>query len=179
MHARIAVPGDETAVSALLLASYTKLMAKDYDASVLAAALPGMVRANPALLASGTFYVVDGPAASIIGCGGWTRAAPGTKTETPNLAHLRHFAAHPDFARQGIARVIYTQCANAAKSANITHFQAYASLTSIPFYASLGLDLIRTFDVQLGDNMRFPAALMEGEILSGPGRLAPIRTFSA
>jgi hypothetical protein len=87
MRIRIATLSDENSVSELLLASYSELMAREYDARALAAALPRMVRANPHLLASGTFYVVDGPAASIIGCGGWTLEAPDTKAETDGVAH--------------------------------------------------------------------------------------------
>jgi GNAT superfamily N-acetyltransferase len=164
MRTRIATLGDEASVSALLLASYTNLMAKDYDAAVLAAALPRMVRANPTLLASGTFYVVDGPASLPAGCGGWTLAAPGTQAETAGLAHLRHFATHPDYTRQGIGRLIYNQCRDAAKLAGATRFQAYASLTSVPFYASVGLQFIGDFDITMGGDVKLPAALMEGAI---------------
>jgi len=107
MQPRIAEPDDEGAVSAVLLASYTALLAKDYAPAVLAAALPRMVRANPALLAEGSFYVIDGPDGTVIGCGGWTRAAPGSGEQTASVGHLRHFATHPAEARRGIGRLIY------------------------------------------------------------------------
>ena len=164
MHARIATPGDEILVSRLLLASYTELMAGGYEAAVLAAALPRLVRANPSLLGSGTFYVVDGPGASIIGCGGWTLADPATKLESQGLAHVRHFATHPNFVRQGIGRLIYSKCAEAATLAGVTKFQAYASLNAVQFYNSVGLVLIRAFELSLGGDIKFPAALMQGNI---------------
>ncbi len=164
MQTRVALLDDENAVSALLRDSYTERMAKDYDAVVLAAALPKMVRANPSLLGSGTFYVVDGPASPVIGCGGWTLAAPGTKMEIAGVAHLRHFATHPDFARRGVGRRIYDRCVADAKLAGVTRFQAYASLTSIAFYSSVGLQFIRNFDLALGGDVPFPAALMEGRV---------------
>jgi GNAT superfamily N-acetyltransferase len=163
MRARIAVLGDETSVSELLVASYTVLMATDYTAEALAAALPRMVQANPNLLGSGTFYVVDGPDSSVIGCGGWTLAAPGSKTQIESLAHLRHFATHPDFVRQGVGRLIYDRCVEAAKLAGITRFQAYSSLTAVAFYASVGLQLRRSFDLKLGGDVTLPAVLMEGD----------------
>jgi GNAT superfamily N-acetyltransferase len=164
MHTRIAVPGDDDAVSALLLASYPLLMAKDYTADALAVALPKMVRANPALLSSGTFYVVDGPGAFLIGCGGWTLAAPGTKDVMAGLAHLRHFATHPDSVRQGVGRLIYDRCAQDAKLASVTRFQAYSSLTAVAFYASAGLRIVRNFDLPLGGDATLPAVLMEGAL---------------
>ena len=48
-----------------------------YDPHGLDAALPYMSRANPRLLASGTYYVaeIDGVAA---GCGGWSVEKPGS-----------------------------------------------------------------------------------------------------
>jgi GNAT superfamily N-acetyltransferase len=164
MRIRIATLSDENPVSELLLASYSELMAREYDARALAAALPRMVRANPHLLASGTFYVVDGPAASIIGCGGWTLEAPDTKAETDGVAHLRHFATHPNFARRGVGRLIYSRCVEAAKLVGATKIQAYSSLTAVPFYSSVGLEPIRNFDLPLGDEVKLPAVLMEGKL---------------
>ena len=49
MRTRIAVRSDESSVSELFLASYSELMAKDYDVGVLTAALSSVVRANPSL----------------------------------------------------------------------------------------------------------------------------------
>jgi hypothetical protein len=54
---RVAAPGDNETVSALLSASYKRLLAPDYEPCILAAALPLMTRANPRLLESGTYYV--------------------------------------------------------------------------------------------------------------------------
>ncbi|MBA4174894.1 MAG: GNAT family N-acetyltransferase, partial [Hyphomicrobium sp.] len=52
---RVATPEDREAVTRLLQRSYPALMAGSYEPAVLAAALPLMTQANPALLASGTF----------------------------------------------------------------------------------------------------------------------------
>jgi GNAT superfamily N-acetyltransferase len=164
MRTRISLLSDEMSVSALLLASYSELMASDYEAAALNATLPVMVRANQNLLGSGTFYVVDGPASSVIGCGGWTLAAPGTKMQTACLAHLRHFATHPDFTRRGVGRLIYDRCVEAAKVAGATRFQAYSSITAVSFYCSVGLQVVRTFDLPLGGDVTLPAVLMEGDI---------------
>ncbi len=160
----MANPDDESRVSALLLASYAVLMADAYDAGVLAAALPRMTRANPRLLGSGTFYVVDGPDASIVGCGGWTLATPGTDTSTAGVAHLRHFATHPAYTRRSVGRLVYDRCAASARLAGADRFHAYSSLTAVPFYASMGLAPVRDFDLSLGDDVKLPAKLMEGRL---------------
>ena len=54
--------------------------------------------------------------------------------------------------------------AEAAKLAGATRFQAYASLTSVRFYAGVGLQFIRNFDITMGGDVKLPAALMEGAI---------------
>ena len=56
---RIATPKDSDAVSALLVASYSTLLAPCYNSDMLAGALPHMTKANPTLLACGTYYVAD------------------------------------------------------------------------------------------------------------------------
>lgn len=164
MRTRIATPDDEIAVSELLLASYPALMAREYDARQLAAALPRMVRANPLLLTSGTFYVVEGPNSSVIGCGGWTFEAPsGVEADMSGIvAHLRHFATHPNFVRRGVGGIIFDRCRDAAKSAGATRFQACSSRNAVPFYSSVGLEPVREFDLVLDEGVTLPAVLMEG-----------------
>jgi GNAT superfamily N-acetyltransferase len=80
------------------------------------------------------------------------------------VGHLRHFATHPDFTRRGVGRLIYNRCVEAAKSAGVIRLQAYSSLSAVAFYSSVGLQLIRTFDLPLGGGINLPAVLMEGEL---------------
>lgn len=56
---RISEPADNDAVAALLLASYSRLLSGHYDKNTLSHALPYLTAANPSLLASGTYYVVE------------------------------------------------------------------------------------------------------------------------
>ena len=95
---------DAEAVSALLQASYPSLMALGYDPVLFARALTLLTKANPALLSSGTWYVVElsGADGALIGCGGWARQRPDAPNEPVDtvLGHLRHFATHPKWAGQ-------------------------------------------------------------------------------
>jgi hypothetical protein len=59
---RVARPADSGAVSALLVASYSSLLGAHYDSYTLGRALPIMTKANPTLLAFGTYYVRGGRA---------------------------------------------------------------------------------------------------------------------
>lgn len=161
---RTATPEDAPAVEALLGRSYPALMAGAYAAGVLAQALPLMVRANPALLASGTFYLVE-TAGRAIGCGGWTAGAPGSGAVEAGLAHLRHFAVDPAHVRQGIGRRIYDACAGAAAGQGALRFQAYVALNAETFYAGMGLKALEVLSLPMGPGIAFPAVLMEGPVV--------------
>src|SRR5215208_3899160 len=56
---RIADLQDTASVTALLEASYTNQLKDSYSPEVLVRALPLMTRANPCLLDSGTYYVIQ------------------------------------------------------------------------------------------------------------------------
>ena len=78
-------------------------MAPAYGEAAFAAALPFLALANPELLSSGTYYLVE-DSGTALAAGGWTHECPGTKEITPGLAHLRHFATDPQVVRRGIGR---------------------------------------------------------------------------
>src|SRR5688572_8970402 len=98
---RVARPDDLEPLSALIAVSYVTLDDGSYDSATIAAAMPTISRANPKLLASGTYLVaeIDGEAA---GCGGWTREQPGTGEIADGIGYIRHFATHPGHRRRGV-----------------------------------------------------------------------------
>jgi hypothetical protein len=73
---RIAKPTDSDGICALLAASYSSLLTGHYDSDLLAQALPHFTKANPTLLACGTYYVAEREPDILVGCGGWTPAKP-------------------------------------------------------------------------------------------------------
>ena len=160
----VATPADAASVTSLLEASYPKLMARGYEASDLEPALRVMTKANPALLASGTFYLAVTGAKLAIGCGGWTRERPGTGEVTPGLAHIRHFATHPEWLGRGIGKLIYVRCKKAAAAAGIRRFECYASLNAEAFYAALGFCRLRQIEISMGPSISLPSVLMEAAL---------------
>src|SRR3712207_6759356 len=91
---RVAGPDHAKVVGSVLSVSYPSLMAGGYSADVLARALPFMVRPNPTLLRSGTYYLAETADDTVAGCGGWTLERPGAGSAPvdPKLGHIRHFA---------------------------------------------------------------------------------------
>jgi GNAT superfamily N-acetyltransferase len=157
---RVAALEDGTQLCELLSAAYPALMRESYSAQVLKAALPQMTRANPVLLKSGTFYVAQTKGGQFAGCGGWTFERPGSGETVRRLAHIRHFATHPNWLRQGIGRSIYRWCEDFAYSAGVREFECLASLNAVGFYESLGFKTTANIQLAMGPGISIPTALM-------------------
>lgn len=165
---RIATPADATAVSRLLDASYRTLFAPDYAPEVLIRALPLMTRANERLLSTGTFFVVEGPGGQVVGCGGWSKELPGTGAVSPGLAHIRHFATHPDWLRKGIASRILERCQTEARAQGIERFLCFSSRSAAEFYRAHGFQALQNLDLRLTLEFTMPAVVMERRLVTPP-----------
>lgn len=156
---RIAGTADAAAVERVLLASYPPLMGEVYDETLLARALPMMTRANPGLLASGTYYLaeIDGEP---VGCGGWTYEEPGTSNVVLGLAHVRHFAVAVGWTGRGIGRALYARCEAEAREFGAQRFECFASLNGEAFYAALGFVAIGPLNVRMGPQVALPSIRM-------------------
>lgn len=157
---RVARPEDAAVLTQLIEASYAKLDDGRYDAAQLVHALPLMSKANPRLLASGTYFVaeVDGIAAS---CGGWSFEMPGSRETTPGVAHIRHFATHPDYLRLGLARRLITRCLEEAAAKGAGLIKCQSTLQAERFYASVGFRPVGQIDVEMGPGVMLPVMQME------------------
>lgn len=161
MRLRIATLEDSDAVASVLRPSYTQLMAGAYPPELLASTLPTITRANPALLSSGRYYLVETATGEPAGCGGWTPHPPGRRDGDPERAHIRHFATHPAWIRQGVGRLVYERCAADARAAGFILFEAWASLNGEGFYASLGFRVLEPIRTTMPGGVMFPAIRME------------------
>ena len=161
---RAALPSDGLAIESILSASYSELLKGAYSEPLLAVALPALTRANPVLLASGTFYLAENSSGCMVGCGGWTHQRPGTDEIEEGIAHIRHFATHPDWSARGIGRLIYNHCEGQAREARVKIFDCYSTLNAQPFYAALGFRTISANEVMLRGTIKFPIVLMRRSI---------------
>lgn len=154
---RLATLADVDAVTSVLEKAYGQLLAADYPPDELAAALPLITRAQPDLLASGTYYVAV--ADGIIGCGGWTRERPDTRQIEPGVVHLRHFATDPAHTQRGVGRAIVERCIEDAARGGAEHLACFATLSAERFYHALGFVSERPMTLDVG-GMKFDAVLM-------------------
>ena len=161
---RIADLSDSDAVSALLAASYSILFPAHYSSETLRSALPDMIKANPKLLASGTYYVAEAEQGNLVGCGGWTAANPESGEITEGEAHIRHFATHPEWVRRGIGTTLLARCLSEARSTGTRKLYCCSTLNAERFYRASGFDTVGPIEVPMGPSLAFPGILMSREV---------------
>lgn len=156
---RTATPDDLAPLDALFARSYPKLLKPDYPPSVLVTALPMISRAQPALLASGTYFVAE-LAGEIVGAGGWTPARGGT-------GNIRHVVTDARHVRQGIGRTLMLRVLQSARQAGIHLLHCHSTRTAVPFYRALGFVELGPMAVELAPGISFPAIRMLAEVTPG------------
>ena len=158
---RPAGPADIAAVDLLLARSYPVLLKPDYPPSVLVTALPLISRAQPALIASGTYFVAEAEGI-ILGAGGWTAARAGGGSDgTGRRGHVRHVVTDHRRIREGIGRTLMTRVLEDAAGAGVTAMTCLSTRTAVPFYQALGFQPLGPRDVQLRPGIVFPSIEMQ------------------
>ena len=147
---RPATPADTDAVDLLLAGTFPRMLRSDYPPSVLVTAVPRIARANPRLIASGTFYLaVSG--GQLVGVGGWLPlGSSGTAAEVRQLVvDWRH-------ARRGIGRHLMDRILAEVAAWGATRLEAQATRTAVPFYRAMGFIGRTETVVPLAPGIGFP-----------------------
>ncbi|WP_172292623.1 GNAT family N-acetyltransferase [Pseudoruegeria sp. HB172150] len=152
---RPSTPQDLAALDALFARAYPRLLKADYPPSVLVTALPLISRAQPALLASGTFYVAETANGALIGAGGWT----GRRNST--IGDIRHVVTDDRALRRGVGRAILTRVVEEAAEDGVTLLDCKSTRTAVPFYKAMGFETLRPIRVELRPGILFPAMQMQ------------------
>ncbi len=158
---RPAIPADLAGVDALLGRSYPALLKGAYPPSTLVTAIPIISKAQPGLLASGTYFVVvDGE--EIVGAGGWTRALPGGRgAGEPSVGNIRHVATDHRMVRRGIGRKLMSHVLQSAREGGVRQMNCLSTLMAEPFYAACGFETIGPVTLNLRAGIDFPAIKMQ------------------
>ncbi|MEM9710546.1 MAG: GNAT family N-acetyltransferase [Pseudomonadota bacterium] len=150
---RVARLSDLAAVDRLFSVSYPALLKADYAPSVYVTALPIISRAQPRLLASGSYYLaMDNE--EVVGAGGWTRSGPRT-------ADVRHLVSDLRRQRQGIGRALMEEIFTTARASGIRRLKCQATFTAVPFYKAMGFTSEGAVTIPLRPGITFPAMAME------------------
>ncbi|WP_164658059.1 GNAT family N-acetyltransferase [Tropicibacter sp. Alg240-R139] len=160
MHVRATTREDLAAVDALLARSYPKLLKDDYPPSVLVTALPLISRAQPNLLRSGTYYLVETGARRLLGAGGWSR-----DQQVRDLGHIRHVVTDATVTRRGVGRLLLGYALSEARAQGIVQMECWSTFTAEPFYHAMGFETVGPIDVPLQPGITFPAIRMKQRLL--------------
>jgi GNAT superfamily N-acetyltransferase len=168
---RLATVQDIPGLKQLIPESVRALSVEYYTAQQIESALVHIFGVDSQLIADGTYYTVLSDD-QIVGSGGWSKrktlfGGDQMKTEEDDLldpahdpAHIRAFYVHPRWARQGIGRRIIQLCEEAARKDGFHTMELVSTLPGEPFYAAMGYEVTRRFDVAMPDGVAMPAAHM-------------------
>ncbi len=164
---RLARPDDVAAVDDLLARSYPRLLKADYPPSIMVGLVPLLARARPELLASGRYFVVEDAKGRVFGAGGYSLSAAGLRVAAAGvmqrraMAHIRHVATDPDATRQGIGRRLMQAVFAGAGAEGVRFYDCLSTRTAVPFYASVGFNVVGPVDVSITPGLQFPAVRMQ------------------
>jgi GNAT superfamily N-acetyltransferase len=145
---RRAVTADVPALTMLMDAAIGELQRAFLDDAQIASSR-AIMGIDTQLIDDGTYFVVESDG-DIAGCGGWSRRAtlygsnqtPGrdSKLLDPAVdpARVRAMYTHPDYARQGVGRLILSLCEAAAASEGFTRLELMSTLSGEPLYTAYG-----------------------------------------
>ncbi|MCC6306163.1 MAG: GNAT family N-acetyltransferase [Rhodobacteraceae bacterium] len=150
---------DLAAIDALLAKTYPALLKADYPPSVMVTAVPLIARANPALVASGHYFVVADGEGRVVGAGGCTPGRPGAGAAGP-AGHVRHVVTDHRRLREGIGRRLLEHIFGHARGEGMRVLLAQATRTAVPFYAAMGFVSLGPIEVELRPGITFPAVAM-------------------
>jgi GNAT superfamily N-acetyltransferase len=146
---RPATPDDVPTLESVIAESSRGLSRADYTPEQIEAALGTAWGVDTELIADGTYFVVEGEG-QIVACGGWSRrktlfgsdARPGRRSELLDPAHdaarIRAFFVRPEWARQGIGRMLLQRCEADAVTAGFRRIELMATLPGMRLYAASG-----------------------------------------
>jgi GNAT superfamily N-acetyltransferase len=148
LTSRLAVPADIQALTVLMDAAIAELQRGFLDDAQISSSR-AIMGIDTQLIDDGTYFVVESDG-NLAGCGGWSRRAtlyggnqtPGRDSRLldPNVdpARVRAMYTHPDYARQGVGRLILSLCEAAAASEGFTRLELMSTLSGEPLYRAYG-----------------------------------------
>ncbi len=172
---RVAIPADEAAVETLMKASAAVLFPRFYDERQSASAVRYVAQVDPALLADGTYFVLES-GGEVVGCGGWSRrdklytgsgdAAGDDRLLDPasEPARVRAMFVRADWTRRGLGRRILEACEAAARAEGFRRLSLVATLPGLPLYLAYGFRQLDEHEVVMPDGVAIPCVSMEKPI---------------
>lgn len=172
---RVATHADVPSIQELIVVSARALSAGFYSPAQTEGAIKHIFGVDTQLVTDGTYYVILSDE-RIVAAGGWSArqslyggdqvktSADLTIDPAAMPARVRAFFVHPDWARRGLARRIYSACEDAARAHGFRRFELVATLPGAPLYRALGFVDLEHVDVPLPEGLALPCIRMDRPI---------------
>lgn len=146
----------------LIVESVRGLSKDHYSNAQIESSIKYIFGVDTQLLTDGTYYVVEDNK-RLAACGGWSKRETlygGDQHKSlsdPLLnpavdpARIRAFFVHPDFARQGIGRMLIEFCEAEVIKGGFHSTQLGATLPGVPLYEAMGYQSIKRESVEMPD----------------------------
>jgi GNAT superfamily N-acetyltransferase len=128
------------------------------------------------LIKDGTYFVVEKDG-RIVGCGGWSWRStlyggdesmvsrePKALDPARDAARVRAMYTDPDFARQGVGRLVMKLCEEAAMRAGFRKAVMMATMAGVPLYEACGYEQVEPVMSAPVDGIRVPLVRMEKQL---------------
>jgi GNAT superfamily N-acetyltransferase len=125
------------------------------------------------LIKDGTYFVIEKDG-RIAGCGGWSWRStlyggdesmvsrePEALDPATDAARVRAMYTDPDFARQGVGRIVMRLCEEAAMKAGFRRATMMATMAGVPLYEACGYVQVEPVLSAPVDGIRVPLVRME------------------
>ncbi|MCY7271416.1 MAG: GNAT family N-acetyltransferase [Sphingomonas bacterium] len=172
---RLATQSDRAALTTLMETSINR-MQRDFLTPAQIAASHAVMGLDEQLIADRTYYLVE-QGDRLAGSGGWSRRATlyggdhsialrDARLLDPALepARIRAMYTHPDFARQGVGRMILDNCEAAAVGEGFTRLELMATLAGEPLYSARGYRAIERLNSAPFDGVTVPLVRMTRDV---------------
>lgn len=172
---RLATFEDVPVLQQLIALSARGLSIGYYTVIETEAAIKYIFGVDSQLIADGTYYVAESKRV-IAACGGWSRRStlyggdqhkdivdPLLNPAT-DAARIRAFFVHPDFARQGIGKMLINVCEKAAHQYGFTRIEIGSTLPGVPLYKAMGYHVVKKMQVPLPDDVVFTVINMKKDL---------------
>lgn len=158
----------------LIQKSARELGRADYTPEQIEAALRGAWGVDTQLIRDETYFVVEN-GRKLVACGGWSRRktlfgsdsrtdrAPQLLNPKEDAARIRAFFVHPNYARQGIGRMLLKRCEAEATRAGFRAAELVATLPGVRLYAACGYEEVERKEYALGDGVSIEFVRMRKE----------------
>ena len=147
-----------------------------YSKEQIDAALQGVFGVDTQLIRDQTYFVVE-LSGRMVGCGGWSYRAtlfgnddiadrnPRRLNPEIEAAKIRAFFVHPEYARQGIGRLLLAHCESEALRSGFMSCELGSTLPGVHLYESCGYIPGESVDYAMTDDLSLTIVPMSKKLL--------------